>query len=163
MANTNVKGIESNTAPFIAVEKNGYFQVGDPVRIEDMNSMSHMTTGTLQGLIHRGDDKVPMALVHWLENAPPIRILMTKLVRMKPVKFWMVVHDVEGDFQRVGSDDPQLMELYRNGVLSPAKKFFKHSEAVEVANLIRSRYRRNAVILESTEFVSQESGALESI
>lgn len=152
MQNVQVKGIRSNTAPFIAVEADGYFQVGDTVRIEDINSLSHMTCGNLVGLIHRGEDKVPMALVHWLENAPPIRILMTKLVRLKPIKFWMVCGDIEGDFVRT-----QDVACQRDGTISPAKKFFVKEEAKAVALQLSTRNRRNYILLESAEFVSNET------
>ncbi|MGL6100073.1 MAG: hypothetical protein ACRC0G_10665 [Fusobacteriaceae bacterium] len=152
MQNVQVKGINSKSAPFIAVEADGYFQVGDTVRIEDMNSLSHMTMGTLVGLTHRGADKAPMALVNWLENAPPIRILMTKLVRLKPVKFWMVCGDIEGDFVR---DETPARQ--RDGTISPAKKFFDKEAAKAVALSLSTRNRRNYILLESVEFVSNET------
>lgn len=152
MQNVQVKGIRSNTAPFIAVEADGYFQVGDNVRIEDINSLSHMTSGNLVGLIYRGEDRAPMALVNWLENAPPIRILMTKLVRLKPVKFWMVCGDIEGDFVR-----EQDIARQRDGTIAPAKKFFVKEEAEAVALQLSTRNRRNYILLESTQFVSNET------
>lgn len=154
MQNVQVKGIRSNTAPFIAVEADGYFQVGDNVRIEDVNSLSHMTCGSLVGLIHRGEDRVPMALVNWLENAPPIRILMTKLVRLKPVKFWMVVGDVEGDFVRENDVARQ-----RDGTIAPAKKFFDKAEAQAIATQLSARHRRNYILLEASEFISNETAS----
>lgn len=151
MANTKVQGIQSATAPFIAVEKDGFFQVGDKVRIEEVNSLSHMTVGTLSGLIHRGDDVVPMALVNWLEGAPPVRILMSRLKRIKPVKFWMVCGDVEGNLVREESWD-----TVRAGTIAPARKFFTQSEALAVAQDLGRRYNRNYILLEATEFTSFE-------
>lgn len=158
MQNVQVKGIRSNAAPFIAVEDNGYFQVGDTVRIEDINSLSHMTVGTLSGLIHRGEERSPMALVQWLDNAPPIRILMTKLVRMKPVKFWMVVSEIDGDYVREGG-----VESQREGTLSPARKFFDQDEARDTASSLCNRYRRNYILLESSQYVSTENGTFAAI
>lgn len=157
-----VQGIQSKTAPFIAVEQDGYFQVGDKVRIDDNKSLSHMTEGTLVGLIHRGDDTVPMALVHWLENAPPVRCLMSKLVRLKPIKFWMVVGEIEGDYVRA-SDDEAALAAQRDGTLAPARKFFSRQEAQDLASRMSQRYRRNYILMESTSYVAMSDHQVQSL
>lgn len=149
--NTRVNAIVSIVAPFTAGET-GYFQIGDKVRIEDQNSLSHMTVGTISGLIHRGEETTPLALVQWLENAPPVRIGINKLVRLKPVKFWMVVADCDcTDFVREESRD-----RLRDGTLAPAKKFFERSAALEAAQSLGRRFNRNYILLEATEFTCAE-------
>ncbi|MGL6100815.1 MAG: hypothetical protein ACRC0G_14500 [Fusobacteriaceae bacterium] len=158
MTNTRVKGIINPTTPYVCTDDNAYFKVGDPVRIEDNSSMSHMTVGTIQDIIYRGEETIPLVLVHWLEGAPPIRILMTKLIRMKPMKFWMVAGDVGGDFVREDSADN-----IRNGSISPAKKFATEAEAVVVASRMKTRYRRNYILLEAVKYVTMDSDTVNTL
>ncbi|MGL5016385.1 MAG: hypothetical protein ACRC6V_19220 [Bacteroidales bacterium] len=93
-----------------------------------------------------------MALVNWLENAPPIRILMTKLVRLKPQKFWMVASVTDGDYVRENDIARQ-----RDGTIAPAKKFFDKEEAKAVATQLQTRHRRDYLLLEAVEYVSNET------
>lgn len=158
MITTRVKGIVGTEAPFVSTDGSGHFQVGDPVQIRDTNSMSHMTQGVIKDIIYRGAEVQPLILVHWLENAPPIRIGMDKVVRLKPVKFWMVAGDVSGDFVR--EDDN---ENVRNGTIAPAKKFPTEAAAVEVAERMRTRYRRNYIILEAVKYVTMDNNELNSL
>lgn len=158
MTNVNVMGVSGITAPFMAVKENGYFQVGDEVQINDINSLSYSIKGPLIGLIHRGEDKIPMALVQTLEGAPPVRILMTKLKRLKPTKFWMICADIDGQFVRLPDDHVDFRTAFRNGTLAPAVKYYNKEEAIEKAKMYTSRYGQQALILESVEFVSKETG-----
>lgn len=157
--NTRIQGILNNQAPWTAVEANGYFQVGDKVRINDENSLSHMTVGTLTGIIHRGEN-TPLALVQWLDNAPPVRTLITKVQRMKPTRFWMVVSVLADDvnYARVETQD-----TVRDGTIAPAKKFYDKAEAENTARLLSERYRRDYILLESTEYFSYESRTVERV
>ncbi|MGL5013755.1 MAG: hypothetical protein ACRC6V_05615 [Bacteroidales bacterium] len=158
MMNTRVKGIVGTEAPFVSTDGTGHFQVGDPVQIRDTNSMSHMTQGVIKDIIYRGSEVQPLILVHWLENAPPIRIGMDKVNRLKPIKFWMVAGDVSGDFVR--EDDN---ENVRNGSIAPAKKFFTEAAAVSVAERMKVRYRRNYIILEAVKYVTMDNNNLNSL
>ncbi|MGL5016265.1 MAG: hypothetical protein ACRC6V_18600 [Bacteroidales bacterium] len=158
MTNTRVKGILNREMPFVATDGSAYFAVSDMVRIEDTKSLSHMTIGTISDIIYRGAEVQPLVLVHWLENAPPIRIGMNKLVRLKPVKFWMVAGDIEGDFVR-----EEHNENMRNGSISPARKFMSEDAAAEVAQRMKARYRRNYIILEAVKYVTMEDNNLNTL
>lgn len=157
--NTRIQGILRNQTPWTAVETNGYFQVGDKVRINDENSLSHMTVGTLTGIIHRGEN-TPLALVQWLDNAPPVRTLITKIQRMKPTRFWMVVSVLPDDVQYARVD---TQDAVRDGTISPAKKFYDREEAADVARRLTERYRRDYILLESTEYYSNDTRTVERI
>lgn len=123
--------------------------IGQDAIVNNDKLFSHRTKGTLIGFV---DGKW---LLHWLDGAPPLRIL-PKNLQPVPVarKFWMVAGDIPNDvYLRTTQQD-----VVREGRNSPARKFYSREEAVDVATRLARTTGIQYIILEAQEAVSDTRG-----
>lgn len=129
-------------------------QIGDDVVVSNQKLFSYRTQGVVVG--ESGVEGM-YKLVHWLDGAPPLRILARNLQVIPGVrKFWMVVGDIGEDQPTyIRSTNPDVIIA---GQVSPARKFYDKADAENLAQRLRNQGRTQWIVMEAVEVTTNNGG-----
>lgn len=125
------------------------FRVGRQVIVKNDNILSNHTKGIISGFQVSSAGNA-LALVNWLDGAPPLRIRLEKLHIDQPTKIWFLVQRNETARQGIDfSTGSRYFEAQR-GLSS--RRYFSLEEAEAQARSLRSTYGHDVLVLETVGY-----------